>query len=326
MKWSMIISNRHKTEILNEKEKISVYIRNALLGEVFTTPKPGLVDLWDNGSHKDMNWMTFQKSADAITPYLAKMYEEGYNWMGDENTLEILFLKIREIGKTAEKEMYKATGGVNTHKGILFSLGVVCASLGYCRQKYFGYRKPYGQKMELLMMEETFHIARLMTGNILEKELKLIKEKVPVTHGERLFFQCGERGIRGEVLDGFPAVRKNAYPELIKLMKKKDKSICQSQVNLQVLLIIMHELRDTNVLNRGGEEGLIWLQREAGEILKAGGALSEAGFDRLVQMNQVCITKNISSGGAADQLALTLLLWQVLNAREIPVYAPKCIR
>ena len=78
----MTISNRHKSEkhtdpyinLKKESEKISAYIKNALLGEVFTTPKPGLVDLWDNGAHRDMNWITFRKSADAITPYLTAMY------------------------------------------------------------------------------------------------------------------------------------------------------------------------------------------------------------------------------------------------------------
>lgn len=60
----MTISSRHK----EESERIGGYIRNALLGEVFTTPKPGLVDLWDSGAHRDMNWITFQKSTDAVTP------------------------------------------------------------------------------------------------------------------------------------------------------------------------------------------------------------------------------------------------------------------
>lgn len=322
----MIISNRHKTGSQKEREKISLYIKNALLGEVFTTPKPGLVDLWDNGAHKDMNWITFQKSTEAITPYLTKMYEEGYRWTGGDETLEGLFLKIRKTGKMAEKEMYRSTGGVNTHKGMLLSMGVVCASLGYCKKTYFGHLKAYGEKTELLIIEEIFRIARLMTERVLKEELKQMEEKIPGTHGERLYFQYRERGIRGEVLDGFPVVRKNAYPKLMKLMKNKDKSICQSQVNLQVLLTIMNHLRDTNVLNRGGEEGLIWIQKESEEILKAGGAYSEEGLDRLIRMNQTCIVKNISSGGAADQLALTLFLWQAVNDREIPVYAPICIR
>lgn len=108
-------------------------------------------------------------------------------------------------------------------------------------------------------------------------------------------------------------------------MKEADKTVCQSQVNLQVLLKIMSELRDTNVLNRGGEEGLLWIQKESGVILKMNGAFSEEGMKRLIQMNQECIRKNISSGGVADQLALTLFLWQTVNEKEIPVYCPVCI-
>ena len=333
----MTISNRHKSKQYKdqysssqkESERIAAYIKNALLGEVFTTPKPGLVDFWDNGAHCDMNWITFQKSAEAITPYLAEMYEEGYEFfghMGKEEKLETLFLRIRKTGKKAEVAMYQATGGVNTHKGMLFSMGIVCAALGYCRRRYFKTSKSYGSSMELFMVEEVLNIARHMTENILQKELKMMEAKVPRTHGERLFFQHGERGIRGEVLDGFPVVRKEAYPQLMTLMKDVDKTVCQSQINLQILLKIMSKLRDTNVLNRSGEEGLVWVQKKSEEILKAGGAFSKEGMDRIIQMNQACILKNISSGGAADQMALTLFLWQAVNDTEIPVYIPGCIQ
>ena len=128
----MTISNRHK----EGSGRIAGYIRNALLGEVFTTPKPGLVDLWDSGAHRDMNWITFQKSTDAITLYLVEMYEAGYEAAEEkENILEDLFFIIRRIGQRAEKAMYQATEGVNTHKGIIFSMGIICAAYGYCNGK-----------------------------------------------------------------------------------------------------------------------------------------------------------------------------------------------
>lgn len=335
----MTISNRykHKSEkhtdpyidFQKESGKISVYIKNALLGEVFTTPKPGLVDLWDNGAHSDMNWITFYKSADAITPYLTKMYEEGYGFgehNGSEEKLDALFLKIRDTGVDAEKEMYRVTRGVNTHKGMIFSMGIICAAVGYCRRKYLKTSKAYGWQAELFMEEEILNVARRMTENILKKELKAMEEKMPQTHGERVLFQYGEQGIRGEVLNGFPVVRKEAYPKLMTLMRNRKEHVCQSQINLQVLLKIMSVLKDTNVLNRGGEDGLIWIWKESEEILKMGGAFSEKGMDRIIRMNQKCIEKNISSGGAADQLALTLFLWQAIHDREIPVYIPGCIQ
>ena len=320
LRWSMTISSRHKTE-KKESECIAGYIRNALLGEVFTTPKPGLVDLWDSGAHTDMNWITFQKSTDAVTPYLTQMYEAGYEFSGEpgQDSLEQLFCMIRDIGRKAEKAMYRATAGVNTHKGMIFSMGILCAAYGYCKG-----RKARGQK---ILVNDILDTAKQMTGRVLTEELKTLEEqRVPQTNGERLLSESGERGIRGEVLDGFPVVRNVAYPELSEAMKQKemDPAICQSQVNLQVLLSIMKNLRDTNILNRGQESGLVWVQQEAECILRLGGAFSDAGMDRIIHMNQECIRRNLSSGGAADQLALTLLLWQIEHGREIPVYCPKC--
>ena len=86
----------------------------------------------------------------------------------------------------------------------------------------------------------------------------------------------------------------------------------------------MKNLRDTNILNRGQESGLVWVQQEAECILRLGGAFSDKGMDRIIHMNQECIRRNLSSGGAADQLALTLFLWQIEHGRKIPVYCPKC--
>ena len=316
----MTISSRHK----EESERIGGYIRNALLGEVFTTPKPGLVDLWDSGAHRDMNWITFQKSTDAVTPYLVQMYEAGCKTAEEkENTPEDLFLIIRRIGQRAEKAMYQATGGVNTHKGMIFSMGIICAAYGYCKKK--------SGQIQKITVEEIFDTAKKMTGRILTKELKNLeypKKNMPQTNGERLLQESGERGVRGEVLDGFPVVRNTAYPRLEEAMQRKEmnQAICQSQVNLQVLLYIMKDLRDTNVLNRGQESGLVWVQQEADRILRSGGAFSEEGMDRIIQMNRECIRRHISSGGAADQLALTLLLWQIEHEQELPVYGAKCIR
>ena len=99
--------------------KIEFCIHNALLKEVGTTPKPGLVDLHDTGAHKDMDYDTFVKSTYAIKPYILRMAVEGFHW---NHELKDLFPHIREIGKQAEKAMFQATDGVNTHKGIIFTM------------------------------------------------------------------------------------------------------------------------------------------------------------------------------------------------------------
>ena len=63
---------RANAAVLTSAE-IEQCIKSTILGEVYTTPKPGLVDRHDNGAHHDMNVYTFERSADAITPYLAKI-------------------------------------------------------------------------------------------------------------------------------------------------------------------------------------------------------------------------------------------------------------
>lgn len=110
---------RANAAVLTSAE-IEQCIKSTILGEVYTTPKPGLVDRHDNGAHHDMNVYTFERSADAITPYLAKMFFEGYFW---KRNLQNLFPRIRRTGVLAEKAMFRATGQVNTHKGLDFYHG-----------------------------------------------------------------------------------------------------------------------------------------------------------------------------------------------------------
>ena len=95
---------------------------SGLLGEVYATPKPGLVDRNNPGAHKDMDVETFEKSTQAILPYLLQMGEKGWDWTG---TGTELFTALRPLGAAAEKAMFLATNNVNTHKGIIFSLGLV---------------------------------------------------------------------------------------------------------------------------------------------------------------------------------------------------------
>ena len=102
--------------------EIECCIRSALLGEVYTTPKPGLVDCHDNGAHKDMDVKLFEISADAIAPYITKMFFTGYVW---NRTPKELFIEIRKSGVRAERAMFQATGGVNTHKGMIFTQLVI---------------------------------------------------------------------------------------------------------------------------------------------------------------------------------------------------------
>lgn len=242
---------RANAAVLTSAE-IEQCIKSTILGEVYTTPKPGLVDRHDNGAHHDMNVYTFERSADAITPYLAKMFFEGYFW---KRNLQNLFPRIRRFD-TAE----------------------ILAS------------------------------ASEMTEKALEADFFEMSQRTPVTHGEILFQKYKERGIRGEAQKGFPIIGETALP----LMRQyRAIGLDENRSNINVLLRIMMELKDTNVWSRGSYADVIWIQEQAEKIWKPGGIFFETGMKKIEKLNQECIRRNLSPGGAADLLAATLFLYQL---------------
>ena len=242
---------RANAAVLTSAE-IEQCIKSTILGEVYTTPNPGLVDRHDNGAHHDMNVYTFERSADAITPYLAKMFFEGYFW---KRNLQNLFPRIRRFD-TAE----------------------ILAS------------------------------ASEMTEKALEADFFEMSQRTPVTHGEILFQKYKERGIRGEAQKGFPIIGETALP----LMRQyRAIGLDENRSNINVLLRIMMELKDTNVWSRGSYADVIWIQEQAEKIWKPGGIFFETGMKKIEKLNQECIRRNLSPGGAADLLAATLFLYQL---------------
>ncbi|MBU5481681.1 triphosphoribosyl-dephospho-CoA synthase CitG [Blautia sp. MSJ-19] len=274
-------------------------IYSALLGEVYTTPKPGLVDCHDTGAHQDMDVHTFERSAEAITPYISRMFYRGYHWIGKE---ERLFEEIRKIGIQAEHAMYDSTDGVNTHKGLIFTMGILAAAAGNCYQK-----------------EHCFEAGRIlkkaasMTAGPLEEEFQRMGEHEPITHGEILFREYGEKGIRGEAQKGFPIIGKTALPVL---RSTRMMGMDTNRSNIQVLLAIMSELNDTNVWSRGSYHEMQWLKEQAAEICRQGGVFLEAGIRKIEELNELCIRKNLSPGGAADILAASLFLYYLENLMQ----------
>lgn len=284
---------RANAAVLTSAE-IEQCIKSAILGEVYTTPKPGLVDRHDNGAHHDMNVYTFERSADAITPYLAKMFFEGYFW---KRNLQNLFPRIRRTGVLAEKAMFRATGQVNTHKGLIFTMGILSACAGHCYAR-----------IRRFDTAEILASASEMTEKALEADFFEMSQRTPVTHGEILFQKYKERGIRGEAQKGFPIIGETALP----LMRQyRAIGLDENRSNINVLLRIMMELKDTNVWSRGSYADVIWIQEQAEKIWKPGGVFFETGMKKIEKLNQECIRRNLSPGSAADLLAATLFLYQL---------------
>lgn len=267
----------------------------SLMAEVSATPKPGLVDLHDSGAHKDMDHDTFRASSAAIAPYITQMFRLGTEW--SDLSGGGLFTAIRPIGISAEKAMFDATGGINTHKGMIFSMGLVAAAAGlfYRLHNHF-------------CPEDILSLAGKLCADILEHDFKQIDTLHPRTHGEILYARYGIKGIRGEAQQGFPSIRDISLPAF-----RSCKSTCadDNQVYLNTLLALMSKVDDTNVLIRTSPALLDYEKAEAARILSLGGAADPKGFDALRRLNEDFIRLNISPGGCADLLAVTILLWHL---------------
>lgn len=273
--------------------------KTALLSEVSTTPKPGLVDIHDNGAHKDMCYHTFLQSTKAIVPYITEMAEIGSTFRGNPKDL---FLTIRPVGIKAEQAMFQATKGVNTHKGLIFSLGILASASAW-----------YYEKKHCFDAETILYLCRQMTYDVLEQDFTQIDKKKPVTHGEKLFVLYGERGIRGEVQSGFLSIRNISLPVMRQLFCF---SYEKNQVYLHTLLTLMAHVNDTNVLIRTNMQTLQYVKEESKKILALGGGCTSQGIEAVQLLNQDFIHKNISPGGCADLLAATIFIWLLEHYEE----------
>lgn len=280
----------------------------SLLYEVSASPKPGLVDRFNQGAHKDMDFFTFMASSAALSNYFNDCVVEGVKYSGQSP--QKLFRSLREIGINAEKSMFEATNGVNTHKGLVFSLGIVCAAASCCMME---------NKPEDIDADAICGKISQMTQGLCQRELTLLNKSEDLTNGERLYQKYGLKGIRGEVESGFPTVRNYSLPMLKKL--KNMKTLHFNDILVQTLLHLMAVNEDTNIVARNDFETLEWVRKYAHQILISGGMLTNKGMKMVYEMDREFIRRNISPGGSADLLAVTvmfdLLLPEVVHEKLV---------
>ena len=272
-------------------ELLAAQAARALLYEVCTTPKPGLVDRHNNGSHRDMDVFTFLDSTAALLPYFRRAVELGQRTAGEPP--EHTFSLLREAGVRGEGAMLRATGGVNTHKGAVFSLGCALGAAGRLWTPAGPCREP-----ELILAE-----CGRMAAPAVERDFAALTLQSARTAGERFFLQTGLRGVRGEVAEGFPAIRRISLPAL-KAALEGGASL--EEAGVSALLALMAHTVDTNLVARGGQEGQQWTARQARELL-AGRPCPDAGA--VEDLNREMVARNLSPGGCADLLAITYWLW-----------------
>ena len=292
---SMLIIQRYFDEQFTDD--VSSFAVRALLTELAATPKPGMVDRKDSGCHRDMDFFTFLDSAAALTPYFHACVRLGAH----AATPEECFISLRAEGALAEGRMLRVTKGVNTHKGAVFSLGILCAAAGYAWNHHLG------MKPEVLSA-----VSSRMTAAALQAELDGMKQ--PQTFGETLM-KGRLAGARAEAAQGFPTVLNTALPALEKALEEgrtlNDACIC-------ALMAVMSVAEDSVLLRRAGPERSELVRLKAKALLK-----QDCPDEEMKNFDEQCTLWNISFGGSADLLAAALLMrflrdsrWQSDNTEE----------
>lgn len=257
----------------------------ALIYEFSLSPKPGLVDALDSGSHADMNYYSFVNSTSAISSYWQDFSNLG--WEYEQNLSEALPL-IRQIGIKAEQSMFYATENANTQKGLIFLLGTSVFAASYTIKRE-------GQFVESVFIENLKTIGK----DLVDNELQQSGNKA-ITHGEQTFRKYGVAGARYELENAFPIVFIKILPFLEKELKQDsflDKTLTD-RVLIKALLMIMSDLNDSNILYRKGAQKL--------EIIKQMAAKSIDSKPDYNALCRYCESENISPGGSADILAISL--------------------
>ena len=252
---------------------------HALICELETTPKPGLVDKRNNGAHADMDVPLFLKSAASLVPYFKTAARLGLDDAG--------MAPLKDAGLAAERAMFAATNGVNTHKGMIYSMGLLLYGMG--KALCFG-----GDAVD--------HAAALAKTDAEERLLNALAKTC--TNGAKVYRDHGARGAVGEAADGFFHARYCA--DRLKAHEGSENPGALALVDVMVVL------EDVNLLHRGGEDGLRFARENA---LRIAMLPENERINALRVLDREMIGRNLSPGGAADMLALGFLLdaWRTLS-------------
>lgn len=277
---------------------IGLLMQKALFYEVNASPKPGLVDRLHNGSHDDMCLSTFVRSAYALTPYFIQCARAGLSFSQKEpSSLPLLFQKLRTFGLQAEKDMEKATNGVNTHKGMIFSGGILCGIAGYTKSNYMAD-----------FSSETFPqlVSRLCQSMLsqLLLDYRQVHEKKDLSHGETLYLKYNITGIRGEAASGFPHVLQHGLPLFRSALSA---GYDTNQAGLLTLLYYIAHTQDTNIISRSDYHTAVRIRRELAAFLETADFSQQ--LEALPALDEYFVRHHISPGGSADMLAMTYFMY-----------------
>jgi triphosphoribosyl-dephospho-CoA synthase len=256
-----------------------------LYKEVSLYPKPGLVSPVDSGSHKDMDYQMFLASINSLRQYFLKIAAAGASGAS--------FATLQKLGVVAETQMMRATRGVNTHRGAIFNLGLLCAAAGLLVNRC---ERVTPQALAVVIADH-WGAEILATGDR--------KAYAEYSHGQQVESKYGVHGARHEAVAGFPAARHHGLPAYRVALAETG---CREAAAVQALFALMACLDDTNILWRAGADGLRYVKGVAQAFLDAGGVCADGWKARAVNIHHEFVQKNLSPGGAADLLGVTLFM------------------
>ena len=276
--WSPARQEAEATE-----RRVALAAVQSLYDELAAYPKPGLVSLVDSGSHRDMDAGHFFRSLFSLRAYFRRIFRAGRDGTG--------FTGMNRLGQAAEARMLAATGGVNTHRGAIFNLGLLAAAAG----RLLAQDSPLAGRALGHTVREQWGAAIARQGAAQSRD----------SHGGRVLRRYRAGGAREEAIGGFPHVFATGLPALTASLKQGSSP---AEATLQCLFSLLAELADTNLLYRGGEEGLAFARAAAREFLAAGGVHRPGWRTRALAVHRQFVARNLSPGGSADLVAACLFV------------------
>jgi triphosphoribosyl-dephospho-CoA synthase len=258
----------------------------SLHAELTLAPKPGLVCPDDRGSHDDMDATTMMRSLVAL--------RHGFREMVFAAADDAPFATLQAIGVRAEQSMLRATGGVNTHRGAIFTIGALAASAAHCVAR--------GIAIDDEQLRATL---RRQWGRDL-----MLRPVVEASHGRLVATRHGAGGARREAADGFPTVFEIVLPALREARRAGHD---ERRARLHALMTAIARVEDTNLLYRGGSEGLDHARDAARDFLRSGGVSRSDCDNALRAIGRGFVARRLSPGGSADLLAAALFVDRVID-------------
>ncbi|MFO3705557.1 triphosphoribosyl-dephospho-CoA synthase MdcB [Xanthomonas codiaei] len=249
---------------------------SALHAELACAPKPGLVTPFDSGSHTDMDASTFLRSLFALRGYFVAIAQAGID--------NAPFARLRDLGIAAEAAMLRATGGINTHRGAIFSLGLLTAQAARLRAAHA--RAPAADAV--------------CQGVQLWREALLAAPLDPRSNGQRMRAQHKVSGVREQAAMGYPLLHQVALPAL---RTRLATGATREAALAHTLMQLVAQVDDLNLLHRGGAKGLAYAKAQAQRFLADGGTAQPNWRDQLAAIGNGFVQRRLSPGGSADLLA-----------------------